>query len=75
MELTRNIIVVDPYFAGDERRVALIRHQKKMKTSLVLINRDDRMSSSKQSITNEVKVLWHKGFCLTSMKKREPLGE
>jgi hypothetical protein len=25
----------------------------------------------KQTITNEVKALWHKGFCRTSTKKRE----
>jgi hypothetical protein len=48
---------------------------KKEETSLVLINRDDRMSWEKQSITNEVKVLWHKGFCPTSTKKRELKGE
>jgi hypothetical protein len=37
---------------------------------LVLINRDDRISSQNPSITNEVKGLWHKAFSLTSMKKR-----
>jgi hypothetical protein len=47
---------------------------KKIRTSLVLINRDDRMSSGNQSITNEVKALWHKAFCRTSTRKREAMG-
>ena len=55
--------------------VVLDPPSKKIETSLVLINRDDRMSWQKQTITNEVKALWHKAFFPTSTKKREAVRE
>jgi hypothetical protein len=54
---------------------SLIHHQKKLKTSLALIDWYDRIRLPKQSITNEVKTLWHKAFFPTSMKKRATMRE
>ena len=44
---------------------------KKQKTSLILINQGDRVVLKKQSIINEVKLLWHKEFYLSSTKRRK----
>ena len=43
-------------------KVPLIHHQKNRKTSLILINQGDRLILKKESIINEVNLLWHKEF-------------
>ena len=51
----------------------LIHRQKKLRTSLMLINQGDRIVSNKKTIINEVKELWHKESFHSSMKKRRKI--
>ena len=51
-------------------RRASIHHQEKRRTSLILINQDDRVFVGAKTIINEVKRVCHKGFWDSSTKKR-----
>jgi hypothetical protein len=67
--MTRNLLRCQGF------ALTLIHRQKKLRTSLMLINQGDRIVSNKKALINEVKELWHKEFFHSSMKKRKKIPE
>ena len=64
-----------PRIKFNQEPIILNPPSKKIENLVGPVNRDDRMSWENQSITNEVKGIWHKAFFLTSTKEKEAMVE